>query len=374
MTEVVTPIWGPTADARESSATWAAPRLARHQFELPDGHKVGVAVAGTGVPLVVVHGFSAEGFLYAQTLSRLVSLGFRVIAVDTAGHGSTQGLPTSGQSLADYSDLLGRILDDLGIRRYLLAGHSMGGRLATQLAADHPDRALGVILIDAIVGDTWDRMVYLFRVFPPLAALVALALAVDSVGVVPVLNDPEQAAKFMRVVMPTLRGHVLKPWRLLGPVMSILRSRSSRYALNILAEHEVPVFALHGDRDFAVPIRTAREAAQRAGGTLVEIEGAGHSWLLRDPESLPAIMLELLADGPLRRALDTVRLKPDGTERTDREIRRLCYTPQARILTLTPAQYGVATTGKHRRPKYRWTISNPVPEDELGLNGSVPPR
>ena len=50
------------------------------------------------MPLVVVHGFSAEGILYAQTLSRLVDLGFKVIAIDTAGHGGTLGLPTGGRA------------------------------------------------------------------------------------------------------------------------------------------------------------------------------------------------------------------------------------------------------------------------------------
>ena len=60
-----------------------APRLARHQIVLDDGHLVGVTVAGRGVPLVVVHGFSAEGFLYAQSLSRLVKMGFRVVKMFT---------------------------------------------------------------------------------------------------------------------------------------------------------------------------------------------------------------------------------------------------------------------------------------------------
>src|SRR4029453_19100438 len=93
----------------------AAPRLARHLIELADGHRVGIAVSGRGIPLVVVHGFSAEGFLYAQTLSRLVSMGFKVVAVDPAGHGATQGLPAGFGSLAEYSALLGRAIDELGI-------------------------------------------------------------------------------------------------------------------------------------------------------------------------------------------------------------------------------------------------------------------
>src|SRR5688572_2419653 len=139
------------------------PRLARHEITLADGHTVGVAICGRGVPLVVVHGFSAEGILYAQTLSRLVDLGFKVIAVDAAGHGGTLGLPTGAQSLASYAELLGRVIDHLGIQKMVLAGHSMGGRLVTELAAAQPDRVIGLILLDAIVGDTWDRMVNLYR-------------------------------------------------------------------------------------------------------------------------------------------------------------------------------------------------------------------
>ncbi len=160
-TEVVEPIQGPVLDAPLAATAVEAPRLARHQIELSDGHLVGVTVAGSGVPLVVVHGFSAEGFLYAQSLSRLVKMGFRVIAIDTAGHGATQGLPLSGQSLNDYADLLGRAIDELGIERFVVAGHSMGGQLITRMAAKRPDQVMGVVLIDAIVGDTWDRLVYL---------------------------------------------------------------------------------------------------------------------------------------------------------------------------------------------------------------------
>ena len=90
------------------------------------------------------------------------------------------------------------------------------------------------MFIDAIVGDTWDRMVYLFRVNPLLLAGVGAVLMVDSVSIAPTFSDPAQAVKLMRLVAPTLVGHVTKPWRLLGPVRSILRTRSSRYALDEL--------------------------------------------------------------------------------------------------------------------------------------------
>jgi len=357
MSQVVEPIEGPTADEPTDGGRFAAPRLARHQIRLADGHRVGVTIAGHGIPLVVVHGFSAEGFLYAQTLSRLVAMGFKVIAIDTAGHGNTQGLPGDGQDLSDYSELLGRVIDELGITQCILAGHSMGGRLVVQLAAQRPERTIAVLLIDAIVGDTWDKMVYLFRVAPPTLIAVGAALVIDSVGIIPFFGDPRQAAKFVRLVAPTVAGHLMRPWRLAGPMVSILRSRSSRYALNELAHNDVALIAIHGEHDIAVPLRTAREAADRAGGTLVTVGRAGHSWLLRDPETLPAIVAEMM-DGPLGVACHDA-LRRAGVRRkvpTIADIEQACYEPGSRAMSLTPMSDAPVVTGRTHRPHFEWTV------------------
>lgn len=355
MSQVVEPIRGPILDEPLAAGAVEAPRLARHQIVLGDGHLVGVTIAGRGVPLVVVHGFSAEGFLYAQSLSRLVKMGFRVIAIDTAGHGATQGLPLSGASLNDYADLLGRAIDELGIERFVVAGHSMGGQLITRMAARRPEQVMGVVLIDAIVGDTWDRMVQLFRLYPPLLGAVGGLLLVDSVSVVPTFTDPRQAAKLLRLVAPTLAGHVVQPWRLLGPMLTILRSRASRYALDALHHSGVPVFVLHGRWDLAVPHRTARDTARRTEGTLVTIERAGHSWILRDPETLPAIVAELLAS-ELGESIRT-GLRAAGIRKkypTLDDVERVCYSSTARVFSLTPADSRRTVVGRHRRPRYSW--------------------
>lgn len=362
MTHAMEPIEGPVLDAPLDEDPIEVPDLARHEVELTDGHTVGVTVAGEGIPLVVVHGFSAEGFLYAQSLSRLVDMGFRVIAIDTAGHGATQGLPLSGHDINDYAELLGRAIDELGIEMFVLAGHSMGGQLISRLAARRPERTLAVIFIDAIVGDTWDRMVYLFRFSPALLAGIGVLLVADSLTVIPAFSDPRQAAKLMRLVGPTVAGHVMRPWRLLGPMASILRTRSSRYSLDELARFEVPVVAIHGSNDLAVPFWTAQDTVRRTRGTLVTVQGGGHSWILRDPETLPKIMSELL-DGGLREAIFG-RLASAGVEGEDsgvEEIEAACYRPGAGVLTLTPEPRIRKVRGRHRRPRYRWTIQHSDP-------------
>lgn len=334
----------------------ALPRLARHEITLPDGHQVGVAICGQGVPLVVVHGFSAEGILYAQTLSRLVDLGFKVIAVDTAGHGGTLGLPTNAQTMQSYAQLLGRVLDHLGVREAVLVGHSMGGRLITELAAMEPERAIAVVLLDAIVGDTWDRMVNLFRLFPPLLVGIGGALVIDTISTVPWFRDPRQALKLGRLVGPTIAGHARRPWRLLGPMASIMRSRGTRWMLDALREERIPVFAIHGDRDVAVPLATAKDAARRSRGDLVVVQGATHSWLLKDPESLPAIMHALMR-GRLGTAVLKARLRRGlDLDASVDEVEAALYEPGALVLELTPRQHFHDTEDLHRPPRYHWKL------------------
>jgi len=350
------PIIGPGPEpADEVDVT--LPRLARHAITREDGHTVGVAICGRGVPLVVVHGFSAEGILYAQTLSRLVDLGFKVIAVDAAGHGGTLGLPTGAQSMGSYAGLIGRVLDHLGVGPAVLVGHSMGGRLVTELAASEPHRAIAVILLDAIVGDTWDRMVNVFRLFPPLMIGTGTTLWLDTVTTVPWFRDPSQAIKLGRLIAPTMLGHIRRPWRLLGPAASILRSRASKPMLDALREERIPVFAIHGDRDLAVPMATAKDAARRTRGDLVVVKGGSHSWLLKDPETMPGIMHALMR-GRLGTAVLKVKLERgvDPVDATDDEVEAALYAPDALVLELTPRQRVHDTEDLHRPPRYSWTV------------------
>ena len=239
----------------------AVPRLARHEIVLDDGHRVGVAVCGRGLPLVLVHGFTAEGILYAQTLSRLVRMGFKVVAIDVAGHGATQGLPTGGDDLdVLHPSCSARVLDELGIRRAVFAGHSMGGRLVTQLAAAEPERAIAVVLIDAVVGDCWDRLI------TPLPLRPAGAGRRRRPCWWPTrcprcrcCGNPSQAAKLGRLVVPTLLGHPRRPWRHARPghLDHALRAAAGEM-LEALAEARIPVVVIHGDRDLPVPLRRPR--------------------------------------------------------------------------------------------------------------------
>ena len=166
-----------------------------------------------------------------------------------------------------------------------------------------------------------------------------------------------QAAKLGKLFLPTLIGHLTRPWRLLGPAVSILRSRGSRWMLMRLAQENIPVVAIHGTRDFAVPLQTAKDAARRANGEFVVVDGANHAWPLRDPETLPAIVADLL-QGPLgdayRRGVRDLGLDPDTT--TLDAIEDAAYVRHAAIKSMTPPLEFAAVATRRRKPAYRYDI------------------
>ena len=328
-------------------------RLRSHSLRLSDGHRVGVTAGGRGIPLVVAHGFSFAGGLYVQSLSRLASMGFRVLAVDLAGHGGTDGLGVGGFGLAAYRRFLGQVLDELGVGRAVLCGHSLGGRLQAEVAAAEPDRAIALILVDAAVGQAWDDLAAFAFWNPALLGVIGSTLAADTLQTLFMTGN--QGLKLRGLAMPQATANALAPWRLVSPAMSVLTSPRSTPTLARLKQEQVPVFVLHGERDQVVPVAAARDAARRAGGEMVLVHGAAHSWLLEDPETLRWIVADLLGDGlgtACLRAIAEAGLDPATVSLADMEA--AFYAPGALALQLGPAARREELR-PGREPRFSWS-------------------
>ena len=99
---------------------------------------------GSGEPLILLHGTGEDGSYFAHQMEPF-SRHFRVIAIDTRGHGQTSRgeAPFTIRQFAE--DLLG-FLDAHGIDRAVLLGFSDGGNIAMVFALTHPDRLNRLIL------------------------------------------------------------------------------------------------------------------------------------------------------------------------------------------------------------------------------------
>lgn len=113
-----------------------------------DGTKIRYIDAGRGTPVIFLHGLGASIYAWRSTLAPVESAGFRVVAFDNRGFGSSEK-PAHGYSNEDYTHLLIAFMDSLRLPDAVLVGHAMGGAIAAQCAITNPARVRGLVLIDA---------------------------------------------------------------------------------------------------------------------------------------------------------------------------------------------------------------------------------
>lgn len=109
-----------------------------------------------GAPgVLLLHSLAAHGHWWDRVAWRLAER-FHVIALDLRGHGGSQWAPRGdggrGYTFDDYVDDAARIIDLLAWPRPFVMGHSLGGYLAAQLAATHPERVGAVVIADIMTS------------------------------------------------------------------------------------------------------------------------------------------------------------------------------------------------------------------------------
>lgn len=106
-----------------------------------------------GSPVVCVHGLTANAFCFQSFADVLVS-DHRVIAYDLRGRGDSDKLE-EGYSIPIHTDDLNELIDELGLERPIIIGHSLGALIALNFAAEHPDKLSKLVLIDAGAPLPW---------------------------------------------------------------------------------------------------------------------------------------------------------------------------------------------------------------------------
>jgi haloacetate dehalogenase len=109
--------------------------------------------AGSGPPLLLLHGFPETHLMWHRVAPMLVS-DFTVVCADLRGYGGS-GRPVSAADHGPYAkramalDLV-RAMEQLGFAHFDVAGHDRGARVAYRMALDHPDRVERLAVLDII--------------------------------------------------------------------------------------------------------------------------------------------------------------------------------------------------------------------------------
>ncbi len=105
--------------------------------------------AGDAAPMLFVHGWGCDSS-YFSPQHDFFGKTRRIVAVDLRGHGISDA-PLQEYTVAGFVDDLAWQCRQLDLTRPIVVGHSMGGTIALELAARHPDILAGVILIDSFL-------------------------------------------------------------------------------------------------------------------------------------------------------------------------------------------------------------------------------
>ena len=125
---------------------WAS-KYANGKFIDLDGHKTHYIEKGEGEPIILIHGFFFDTYLWVNNIDALAEQ-FKVYALDLWGFGYSTREPLDfGYQL--FSDQVLKFMDALGIERASIAGQSMGGGVAIWYCVQNRQRVNKLILVDS---------------------------------------------------------------------------------------------------------------------------------------------------------------------------------------------------------------------------------
>ena len=243
---------------------------------------------GDGPPVVLLHGLTCNAAYWLRVLPLLS--GLRVVALDFGGHGLSAH--RDSYRYADYERDLLSVLEQFGLERVAVAGHSLGGYVAL-LAATRTDRIESVLAID-VKSDWTDADAELAersrdatqRVEPERAPLVErLARMLQPVQL--------EADELERLAEHSLEK-VGEGWRFRWDRRVLATEPVDPF--DFLSEVSRRVHVMAGaDSEVMPPEAAERFAAAIPGATLEVVDGAGHHLELEAPERVAARIRELVA-------------------------------------------------------------------------------
>lgn len=246
--------------------------------------EVGLDEVGSGVPILLLHGFPHDRSLWSAQLAAPIE-GARLIAVDLPGFGESES--ASVPSLDAWADWTIALLDALEIKRAIIGGLSMGGYLAFAIWRRHPERVQGLILADTKAGADSDEA-RLKRVAMQGTALasgpgaIAEAMLPGMTGRTTRESNPEAVATLDAMMRRASVGAI-------HDALDALRNRPD--STPTLATITVPTLILCGDEDALTPVAESMAmAAAIPDSQLALIPGAGHASCVEDPAAFSALL------------------------------------------------------------------------------------
>jgi pimeloyl-ACP methyl ester carboxylesterase len=245
---------------------------------------------GSGLPLLLIHGFPLSRQMWRPQLGVLPDAGFRVIAPDLRGFGDSDA-PDGPYSMDLFADDLVALLDHLGIESAVVGGMSMGGYVLFNLLERYPERIRGACFITTRAHADDDAAKQ--RRLALAGDVMKFGLKVVADAFEPLLFAEESMFERPKLVADVYRWMSANQSR--GVAGGLLAMRERKDYTKQLSGFAVPALAIGAAEDRAAPPENARIIAGGIPGCrLAIIPHAGHMANLENPGAFNAAMLEFL--------------------------------------------------------------------------------
>ena len=124
-----------------------AAHLEKHSVQAGDTRWV-YDEGGDGPTIVLLHGFASDRSVWLKTAKELTPH-FHVIIPDLPGWGDSSRSTQANYTIDAQALRLDSFVNTLGLQRFVLVGHSMGGAIAAVYASEHPEHVSGLALVDS---------------------------------------------------------------------------------------------------------------------------------------------------------------------------------------------------------------------------------
>jgi pimeloyl-ACP methyl ester carboxylesterase len=246
-------------------------------------------------PMLIVHGLSYFSYDWLE-VAQALSVDRQVVAMDMRGFGDSQWSEAKDYSVPTMAQDIVNLLDHLGWKRALLAGHSMGGRSTTYVAAKHPARVAGLVLVD----------------YTPENAPAGTKRTTATVGNLPDAFPSVEAAmqyfgksdraRFEAYLRKSGDHYVLKRDSYFRDQFRHVLQTGERPKLGVdmwqlIGEVHCPILSLRGARsDMYAPETAQKMKAANPRLQVVEVQGAGHDIAGDNPKGLVAALQPFLQE------------------------------------------------------------------------------
>jgi len=248
-----------------------------------DGVRLYYEVHGQGPALILTHGYSATGEMWAGQVGRLAKH-FKVVTWDMRGHGRSD-YPEDQAAYSEEATVgdMAALLDAVGARDAVVGGLSLGGYMSLAFHRAHPERTRALLIIDTGPGykndqarDGWN------------ATAIARAERFEKDG----LPDTSRASAEVRLARHRDATGLARAAR------GMLTQKNAR-VIESLPGVAVPAIVIVGANDTPFLAASDYMAAKIPGAKKAVIPDAGHSANIDQPEAFNAALMGFLKDAKL---------------------------------------------------------------------------